>query len=78
MNAGQLVLVVGDVVNLMKADGILLPNGDFDKTKLDTLEEDVQFAVQVEQLLEAHGLDNIPDRVKKLIEALPLIVGFIQ
>lgn len=77
MNAGQLLQVVKDLVVLLEAQGILLPDGTFDQTKVDTIEENIDFAILVQKLLETHGV-VLPDRVNKIIQIIPLLVGIIR
>lgn len=77
MNAGQLLKVVKDIVALLEDSGVLLPDGTFDKSKLDTLQEDIAFAARVEGVLAKYGLD-VPDKVNKVIAILPLIAELID
>ncbi len=71
MTTGQPLQIVKDVIILMETSGIIQPSGDFDETKLDTLQEDAAFAAGVEQILIQHGI-AVPGRVDKIIKALPL------
>jgi hypothetical protein len=50
MKAGTLQFILADVTTLMVTRGILLPTGDYDETKLDTLQEDTQFSADVAAL----------------------------
>jgi len=77
MNAGQLLQVVRDVVTLLESQGILLPDGSFDKTKLDTIEEDIAFAIALEGVLKVHGL-VVPEKIDKIIQILPLLAAIIK
>lgn len=77
MNAGQLLLLISDLLALLKARGILLPTGVFDGTKLDTIQEDAEFAAAIEALLKLHGV-HVPDRVDKIIALLPLLAGILR
>ena len=77
MKAGTLLLVIKDVITLMESAGIVLPTGEFDETKLDSLQEDAAFAAAVAGILEAHGV-NVPDRVENAIRILPLLAAFIR
>lgn len=77
MNAGQLLLLIADVIGLLEAKGILLPDGRFDAMKLDTVQEDVAFAASIETVLEKYGL-NVPERVSALIQLLPLIAPLVR
>lgn len=77
MNAGTLLIVVGEIIALLRAEGILGPDGVFDTSKLDTIQEDVDFGVKVEGILKTHGL-NIPGKVDRIIAALPLLAALIQ
>lgn len=77
MNAGQLLLLIADVIGLLEAKGILLPDGRFDATKLDTVQEDVAFAASIETVLEKYGL-NVPELVSALIQLLPLIAPLVR
>lgn len=77
MEIGTALKILRDVVNEMEVEGILKADGTFDQTKLDTIQEDVAFAAGVEKILEEHGL-NIPAKVDKIIQIIPLIWGIIQ
>lgn len=77
MNAGQLLLVVKDVLGLLETGGILLPDGRFDQTKLDTITEDAAFGLAIEGVLKKHGL-HVPDRVDKILQILPLLAAVIR
>ena len=77
MNAGQLLLVVSVVIALLKTRGILLTTGQFDQTKVDSIQEDAELAAAVAAVLEQHGV-NVPDRVEKVIAILPLLAGIIR
>lgn len=76
MNAGQLLLVVTDLIALFVAGRLLLPDGTFDQTKLDTIQEDLVFAEQVEHVLVTHGL-HVPEKVAKVIALLPLVATLV-
>ncbi len=77
MNAGTLLFIVADVVALLETKAILLPDGRFDAAKLDTLQEDLAFAADVEEVLKGHGV-NVPARVDSIIKLLPLIASFVR
>lgn len=77
MKAGTAQFIISDVTALMVTRGILLPNGDYDETKLDTLQEDTQFAADVEAILVARGVP-VPAKVDAIIKALPLLGLFIR
>lgn len=77
MNAGQLLSLVKDVVALLESSAVLLPSGEFDATKLDTIAEDVAFAQAVEGVLKKHGL-AVSDRVDKVLQILPLLAAIIK
>lgn len=72
MNAGTLLKLIADVIDLLEAKGVITPSGDFDQAKLDTVQEDLDFAAAVEDLLKAYGL-NVPTRVDSIIKILPLL-----
>lgn len=76
MNAGQLIILARDVIDLLIDQEILHTDGTFDTSKLDTIAEDVAFAVKIENLLALHGLD-VPERVTAIINILPLIAQAI-
>ena len=77
MKAGVLLLIIKDVIALMQTSGIITTTGDFDETKLDTLQEDAAFAAAVSAILETRGVD-IPDRLEKVIQLLPLLAGLVR
>lgn len=74
MNAGVLVFTVRDITNLLEQKGILLPDGTFDQTKLDTLKEDLDLAASVAAILKARGVD-LPERVDTLLKLLPILAS---
>lgn len=76
MNTGQLLLAVQDIIGLLVTNGFLHTDGTFDKTKLDTIQEDVAFVAAIEQVLKARGLP-VPDKLDKVIALLPLIAQFV-
>jgi hypothetical protein len=75
MNAGTLLHVTRDLINLFDASGILRPDGTLDQTKLDTISEDLTLARAIEGVLKDHGL-HIPARVDAIIGILPLVAAF--
>ena len=77
MKLGTGLFIASDVIALLKTRGILLPSGDFDETKLDTLQEDAQFAADVEAILVRYGV-HIPGKAHQIIQALPLLGLFIH
>lgn len=76
MNAGILLKIVRDLINLLEATALLLPDGAFDSTKLHTIQEDAAFAAGVERVLKANGVD-VPARVDWVIQVIPLIAALI-
>lgn len=76
MNAGTLVLIGRDGVDLLQRKGILLADGTVNESKLDTLQEDLELATGVEDILKAHGV-NVPGRVDQVIRLLPVIVSIL-
>ncbi len=77
MNAGTGLFLVADFVELLKVKGLLLPDGSFDSSRLDTIQEDLEFAVSVEALLKAYGL-VVPEKIDQIIAFLPIIASFIR
>jgi len=77
MKGGTLLRIVADIVGLMDARGIIAADGDFDDTKLDSLQEDAEFAAAVEAILVHHGV-AVPGRVDRIIKALPMIGLFVR
>ncbi len=77
MKAGTLLFIVSDVIALLQVRGILAPTGDFDESKLDTVQEDTQLAADVEAILVKRGV-SVPGRVDAIIKALPLITLFVH
>ena len=75
MNAGQLLLFQSDVVTLVRTTGILRPDGTFDQTKLDSVQEDIAFGIAVEKLLAPYGV-TAPEKVQRFIDLLPMIASF--
>lgn len=76
MNAGQVLLLARDLTVILVADGILLPDGTFDGTKLDQLPEDLAFAAQVERALKPYGI-AVPDRIERILTLLPLVAQLV-
>jgi hypothetical protein len=77
MKPGLTLIIAKRIILLLEQQSILLPDGSFDDTKLDTIEEDVTFAAGIEQILKDAGLD-VPDRVDKIVKALPLLLSIIR
>lgn len=77
MKAGILLLIVKDVIALLQTSGIITATGEFDETKLDTLQEDAAFAAAVTAILETRGVD-VPDKLEKVIQLLPLLAGLVR
>jgi hypothetical protein len=77
MKAGTLLFVISDLTQAMASRGIIAADGDFDETKLDTLQEDAEFAGAVEAILVKHGA-HVPGRVDQVIKALPLVGFFLR
>jgi hypothetical protein len=77
MSVGTGLIVAKEVVLFLEAKGILLPSGEFDDTKLDTIQEDIEFAVGIETILKKHGL-AIPERIDKIIQLLPLLAAIAR
>jgi hypothetical protein len=77
MNLGEGLLLARDVITLLEHNGILLLDGTFDQTKLDSIQEDVEFAASVEGVLKIHGLD-VPAKVDRVIALLPLVAGLVD
>ena len=72
MNVGQLLFVVKDLLTFLEASGVLLPDGTFDKTKLDTVVEGVEFALAVKEILKKHGV-IVPAKVDAVLSILPTL-----
>lgn len=77
MNAGTLLLVVKDLTAIFVNKGILRTDGSFDQQKLDTIQEDLDLAASIEALLKFYGV-AVPDKVDRIIQMVPLIVGLVQ
>lgn len=77
MKAGTLLFIVKDVIGLLQSSGVLTAAGDFDDTKLDTIQEDTAFAAGIEAILKAHGVD-VPEKVDTIIRILPLVASFVR
>lgn len=77
MNAGTLAFIGRDIVNLLEQQAILLPDGSFDATKLDTLEEDVALAGGIAGILRLDGVE-IPDRIDAVIQLWPFITALLK
>jgi hypothetical protein len=77
MTTGMPLLIAKDIIGQMEASGVLLPNGDFDDTKLDTLAENAAFIASVELILIQRGVP-VPGTIDKIIRALPMIGLFVR
>lgn len=77
MNAGTLLRIGRDVTTLLETHGILLPDGEFDGTALDTLSENLAFASGVEAILKARGVD-VPERLHEILQTLPLLAAVLR
>lgn len=72
MQAGTLLLIVHDVVEVLAAEGIITSTGDFDQTKFDSLQNDLTFASAIEGVLKKHGVP-VSGKVDAIIALLPSI-----
>ena len=77
MNFGTGLFIQSDIVTLLKQKKILLADGSFDATTLDTLTEDLELASDIEGVLKAHGV-NVPGRVDQVIRLLPIIADIVK
>jgi hypothetical protein len=72
MTAVTLIEVQADLVALLTARGILTAAGEFDATKLDSIDEVLALVGAVEAVLVKHGA-VLPPKVDALLRVLPLL-----
>lgn len=77
MNAGTLLLIAGDVIALLAKRKVLLPDGRFDSTLLDTLQEDLEFIADIESILFSYGL-NVPEKLGAVLKLLPAVAALVK
>lgn len=77
MTPGTPLQIIRDITNLLESRGILLPDGNFEQSKLSTIEQSMTFAIGVENALKQHGL-TVPPKIDKVIAILPLLAGILQ
>lgn len=70
MKAGTLLVVVAEIIQVLVAKNLILPDGTFGD--FSNLEADVQLANAVEDVLVKNGLD-VPEKVTSIIEMLPIV-----
>jgi hypothetical protein len=73
MNAGQVFLIVKDIIQVFVDMGLLLPTGAFVKP---TAQQDAALIARVNGVLKAHGLVE-PTQVDAVIALLPLIFQLV-
>lgn len=74
MNAGTLLEIGADVVNMMKTQGIIDPAGNFVEPSLDKIPE---LAAAIEAILKSHGVQT-PDKLDKMIQLVPLVLAIAK
>ena len=75
MNAGQLLLIIAEIIDALKTKGIITVNGIVDD--LGNVTNDVELAAIVETALTNNGI-TVPSKVDQIVKMLPLILGLIQ
>lgn len=75
MKAGVLLFVLSSAKEYMVAKGHLLTDGTI--VNMDNLQDDLGLVAVIETSLKEHGV-NTPDKIDKVIKALPLIFSFVQ
>ena len=74
MKAGTLLLVMRDVVDILISNHVLDGDGNFSSPSIAT---DAAIANAVEYSLRARGIET-PDKIDKVLKALPLILEIIR
>lgn len=76
MKLGTLLLVLHDIIEDLVSLGVIIPDGNMNSEALDTVRENVQFAVMIENRLKQHGV-VVKSEVDKVINALPLLLTLV-
>jgi hypothetical protein len=71
MNVGLALIILADLVNTLKADGLLLADGTFKFPP--GIQPELRLAKQIEELLKSHGV-AIDENVDKVLGLLPLVL----
>jgi len=74
MNAGTLLEIVADTVNMLKTHGVIDPQGNFVEPTLDKVPE---LAAALEAILKSHGVQT-PDKLDKMIQLVPLVLAIAK
>jgi hypothetical protein len=77
MNAGLPLIIAADLSDVLQTKGILLPDGAFDQTKLDTISEDLDLVAAIEAVLKRHGL-VLPAGIDEILQLLPVIAAMFR
>jgi hypothetical protein len=77
MKPGTLLAIFADLVALLTAQGFITAAGDFDDTKLNTIEEILSLTSGVEALLAKHGV-VVPAKVDAILKILPLLAALAK
>lgn len=75
MKAGILLVVVAEVIKLLQTKGFINSAGDF--VNFDNIQNDVELAKGIEEILKNHGV-LVPSRLDAILNILPLIITFIH
>ncbi len=74
MKAAQLMSILGALLSVPAAIGIVDANGDF---LTPTPNQDAQIAAAVEGILKAHGV-TVPEKIDAVIAMLPFLLSLIK
>lgn len=74
MKAGVLFFIIANIKDYLVMNQMLQNDGTLILTDIS---KDIEIAAIVEQTLKQHGVDT-PDQLDKVMNALPLLVSFIQ
>jgi hypothetical protein len=75
VKAGILLVVVAEVIKLLQTKGFINSAGDF--VNFDNIQNDVELAKGIEEILKNHGV-LVPSRLDAILNILPLIITFIH
>ena len=72
MQAGTLLLIIAEVIQLLQAQGFIATDGTFDDQKFNDVASDLALVGGVEAILKKHGV-AVPGKVDEILQLLPLI-----
>lgn len=74
MNAGTLLSIISDVINMLKTEGVIDPKGNFVEPALADIPK---LAAALEVILKSNSV-AMPDKIDKVIQLIPLVLAIAK